>query len=466
MGDLGEHAFRFIDFLQSTSQKIWQTLPLGPTHGDLSPYQCLSSNAGNPALIDIRVLEQQGLISEKDIKALPDEDTLLTKRRCIAQAWKQLSKQENDLGHAYKHFCGEQDNWLHDYALYIALKITHEHKSWTDWPASLRDRNKTALKTFYQKNKVSVDAIKFEQFLFFNQWHKLKSYANERGIELFGDLPIFVAHDSAEVWCDRHLFLLDDNGHPTSVAGVPPDYFSATGQRWGNPLYHWDAMQSEGFRWWINRLDVQLKLFDLVRIDHFRGFEAYWDIPADEPTAINGNWVKAPGEQLFQHLKAHFGDNLPLVAEDLGIITPEVDALREQFNLPGMKILQFAFGGDNDNPYLPHNHVNNTVVYTGTHDNDTTIGWFESLTEQEHDYIYNYLYQSEKPVQWLMIAAAMASVANTCIIPFQDVLGLNGEHRMNTPGTVEGNWRWRFEWEWLTEEMGEQLRALTHTYQR
>lgn len=466
IGELGQEAFRFIDVLHSANQRLWQTLPLGPTHADMSPYQSLSSNAGNPALIDLAPLIQKGLISSSDLSPKTYENVLLAKRRCISDAWHKINGHLGEFEQDFFAFCEKQSDWLHDYALYIALKNSHSHSAWTEWPQALRDRDRKALETFYEQHKSNVDAIKFEQFLFFEQWNKLKTYANQRDIEIIGDLPIFVAHDSAEVWSDRKTFLLDENGHSTIIAGVPPDYFSETGQRWGNPLYDWNALAQDGFQWWIKRIENQLELFDLIRIDHFRGFESYWAIPADEETAINGEWKPAPGEKLFNALRGHFGSKLPFIAEDLGIITPEVDALREQFDLPGMKILQFAFDENNDNPYLPHKHTNNSVVYTGTHDNNTTVGWFEELTDDTRQYVYRYLLNSQEDIHWLLIETALASTANTCVIPFQDILGLDGEHRMNTPGTTEGNWRWRFEWDWLKEEQIEKLRQLTHMYQR
>jgi 4-alpha-glucanotransferase len=308
--------------------------------------------------------------------------------------------------------------------------------------------------------------VRFEQFDFFRQWHALKEYANHKGILLFGDLPIFVAHDSADVWAQQDYFQLDDGGRPTVVAGVPPDYFSATGQRWGNPHYRWDRMRQDGFRWWLVRFEIQLRLFDLVRIDHFRGFEAYWEIPAGHDTAMGGRWVQAPGDALFEVLRRHF-DTLPVVAEDLGVITPEVEALRLRHGFPGMRILQFAFDGGSANPYLPHNHRHMTVVYTGTHDNDTTVGWYGSLSEATRRYMEEYLHSAgEEPMPWPLIRAAMASVANLAVIPMQDVLALDGTHRMNTPGKPDGNWRWRFKWDQINDGTAGKLRRLSELYGR
>jgi len=464
-GELGDEAFSFVDFLHETGQSLWQMLPVGPTHGDLSPYQALSSHAGNPVFVSLTPLQEAGFLHTIGHPGAY-EDVLQFKRRCIASAWTAVTQQlNNEWMDAFDTFCDGQ-TWLHDYALFIALRNQHGHQSWTDWPEPFRSRDQQALKSFYQQHQQIVDAIKFEQYLFFTQWQKLRDYASKKNVQLLGDLPIFVAHDSAEVWCRPELFLLDEQGKPTEVAGVPPDYFSETGQRWGNPLYNWQEIQKQSFQWWIERIETQLQLFDKVRIDHFRGFEAFWAIPATEETAINGQWRKAPGEELFTALQQHFSMPLPLIAEDLGIITPEVDALRKRFKLPGMKILQFAFGGQPDNPYLPHNHEKNAVVYTGTHDNNTTLGWYKSLPENEKRHVHEYLFQSEEPINWLLIKAAAASVANTCILPLQDVMGLDGLHRMNTPGTTEGNWRWRFDWSQLGAKEKTKLKTLTQVYGR
>ena len=333
------------------------------------------------------------------------------------------------------------------------------------WPPTLRDRQPQAMAQARARLADELDFIRFEQFQFFRQWLALKGYANARGVRLFGDMPIFVAHDSAEVWARRPFFLLDDEGHPRVVAGVPPDYFSETGQRWGNPLYDWAYMESHGFAFWVERLQTQLLLFDLVRIDHFRGFEAYWEIPAADDTAINGRWVEAPGDALFRHLHEIF-DPLPLVAEDLGIITPEVELLRDGYGLPGMKILQFAFSGDPDNPYLPFRHVANSVVYTGTHDNDTTLGWYTSLDDGQRRHVDEFFGYSQEPMPWPMIRSALASRARLAVIPMQDLLGLDGSHRMNLPGTVEGNWGWRFDWSELDADLADRLRRRVVMYAR
>ena len=330
---------------------------------------------------------------------------------------------------------------------------------WWRWPASLRDREPQALAEARARLGDALEYLTFEQFLFFGQWMALKAYANERDIKLFGDMPIFVAHDSAEVWAHPELFDLDAEGMPRKVAGVPPDYFSETGQRWGNPLYDWDRMGVDGYAFWINRMHVQLELFDIVRIDHFRGFEAFWEIPAEDENAINGRWVAAPGDELFDRLHDEF-DPLPLVAEDLGIITPEVDALRRRYGLPGMRILQFAFGDGPDNPYLPFHHPRNTVVYTGTHDNDTCVGWFNGLQPHEKEFVFQILETKPRDdIAWLMIETAMQTEANMAIAPLQDFLGLDTSARMNTPGVAEGNWRWRFTWDMLPDDLPQRIHS-------
>jgi 4-alpha-glucanotransferase len=361
-------------------------------------------------------------------------------------------------------FVGEQRYWLENYALFEA--IHQEQKSpWWQWPEGLRDRKPQAMAEARSRLAEDLQYIAFEQYLFFKQWTDLKNYANEKGVKLFGDMPIFVAHDSAEVWANRHLFQLDQQGQPSVVAGVPPDYFSETGQRWGNPLYRWELMEQDGFSFWIDRLKSKLARFDLVRIDHFRGFEAYWEIPAADENAVNGRWVKAPGTALFEHLSKIYG-SLPLVAEDLGIITPEVEALRDGFGLPGMKVLQFAFSGDSENPYLPYNHQENSIVYTGTHDNDTTLGWYRNLTDESRTSVDEYLGNSREPMPWPMIRAALSSRARLAMLPMQDILALGGEHRMNLPGTTEGNWTWRFSWDQVEDELAPCLRHLNDIYGR
>lgn len=466
LGRLGEDSFRFIDFLADIGATVWQMLPLGPTLENLSPYQTLSVHAGNTELISLRRLYEWGWLSEEPVCEGHDghwrgyqHEQLCEARRGFME---RASQEDRD---AYSQFVGRHFNWLEDYVLYQALKVHHDGVPWWEWEEPLRDCDSRALAKAQEELADELEQGRFEQFLFYHQWHRVRDYAHEQGVLLFGDMPIFVAHDSAEVWARRDLFDLDERGHPHTVAGVPPDYFSETGQRWGNPQYDWDRMQADGFIWWKERLGSQLELFDFIRIDHFRGFEAYWSIPAHEETAINGHWIKAPGEELFDALKERYGE-LPFVAEDLGIITPEVDALRARYGLPGMKILQFAFGSGPENPYLSHNHEKNTVVYTGTHDNNTTLGWIESSTPELLTEVMDYLGKPAEPMPWPIIRTALASVATLAVIPLQDVLALDGQHRMNTPGTSEGNWEWRFDWDWITDETRRRMAHLIELYGR
>ncbi|HWP00407.1 MAG TPA: 4-alpha-glucanotransferase [Methylococcus sp.] len=453
-GDLGPDAYRFLDFLGACGATAWQTLPVNPTHEDGSPYQCTSVHAGNPLLINLGWLVERGWLDQAAIDD-SSEDPRAMRRDCLRLAFEAFRRlgQNDSLYSAFGDFVRSNDWWLDDYALYAALREVHRDEPWQAWPAPLRDRHPEALASARTLYADSVARVRFEQFVFFEQWRQLRDAAHGKGILLFGDMPIFVAADSADVWAGREFFLLDERGYPRVVAGVPPDYFSATGQRWGNPHYDWNRMESTGFSWWLDRLRTQLKLYDWIRIDHFRGFEAYWEIPADSATAIEGRWVKAPGEALLERCFEVFGgDALPLVAEDLGVITPEVEALRRRFHIPGMLILQFAFEGGPVNPYLPHNHLPNSVVYTGTHDNDTTLSWFEGLSIEQQRHIYDYLGQSGLPMPAALVQSALASVARLAVLPMQDVLGLGRGHRMNTPGTVGDNWKWRFAWWQLRDE--------------
>jgi 4-alpha-glucanotransferase len=459
-GELGDEALRFIDFLAEAGQRIWQVLPLGPVHEDLSPYQSLSAFAGNPALIGRQWL-LEGL------------------RTCPAwqEAWSQLGKaalieqcHQHCMGDPAQHrdfqdFCRQQASWLEDYALFMLLKQRFDGLGWYDWPVVYRDRDPAALAALRHEAGEALQGYRYEQFLFYTQWQRVRAYAHTRGIDILGDMPIFVAYDSADVWACRDAFLLDEGGHPTVVAGVPPDYFSVTGQRWGNPHYDWEWMEADEFRWWHWRIAQHLQLFDMFRIDHFRGFEACWEIPAWEETAINGRWVKVPGDQLFASLEAQFG-RLPIIAEDLGVITEEVTALRKKYRLPGMLILQFAFDSGPDNPYLPCNHTPDSVVYTGTHDNDTTMGWYQGLDVAQQQRVLGYLGHPAESMPWALIEAAYASVAQWAIIPMQDMLELGSEHRMNTPGVTQGNWQWRFQWAQLPGALPSRLAKLCKRWER
>jgi 4-alpha-glucanotransferase len=450
-GTLGAQAHRFVDWLADAGLRVWQLLPVGPTQADLSPYQSPSAHAGNPRLVDLAQLAHEGWLSAAALPARDDaaHDAAL---KLAGRAFRQGGGEGSA---AFRSFCNQQAYWLEDYVLFQALH-DHHRSGWWQWPAALRDREPPALDAARQELADELAQYRFEQFTFFTQWMEIKRHANGRGVLLFGDVPIFVAHDSAEVWANPQDFLLDATGDTRVVAGVPPDYFSETGQRWGNPLYDWQALAGDGFRFWIERLRTQLALFDLVRIDHFRGFEAYWEIPSDEPTAIHGRWVSAPGDALFERLHEVFGA-LPLVAEDLGIITEDVEALRDRYGLPGMKILQFAFDGSPENPYLPARHPENAVVYTGTHDNDTTVGWWQGLNAEEQARVAEILGGLNEDMPWPLVQAALDSRAHLTVLPMQDLLGLGSEHRMNVPGTSEGNWRWRLEWDWVAPGLATDL---------
>ena len=464
LGELGHDAFRFIEFLQAAGITVWQVLPMGPTHSDLSPYMSPSVHAGNPRMISLERLRERGWLAE-DVDVSGDAQQRHRKLLCAAMRGFEAHASEQDQ-FAFRAFQEKHKLWLENFAIYQSLRQQHQGLSWTEWPRGLRDRDPHALNEARIELANDIEQACFEQFVFCSQWMEIKHYANERGILLFGDMPIFVAHDSAEVWAGREYFDLDDEGHPRTVAGVPPDYFSETGQLWGNPHYCWSRMAEDGYQWWVNRLHTALNLFDVVRIDHFRGFEAYWEIDAGAETAIDGHWVKGPGKKLFEALRKAF-PHLPLVAEDLGIITPEVEQLRDHYGLPGMKILQFAFDGNPENPYLPHNHPTNSVVYTGTHDNNTTSGWYEELGEDTQHYARDYLGVGEDvPMPQAMINAALSSPARLAMIPMQDLLGLGGEARMNVPAEGENNWRWRFQWDQVPPDLASQLAHVVKLYGR
>jgi 4-alpha-glucanotransferase len=473
IGDLGPAAYVWVDALACARQKIWQVLPLGPTgYGD-SPYQCFSSFAGNPNLISPEVLVEDGLLAAADLDGgqFPEDrvdygSVIVFKARLLAQAWEKFhSGAAPDLHLPFQEFRERQQAWLEDFGLFMALKEAQPGSSWPEWQREFVFREPAALARAHRDLANRVGLEQFKQFLFFRQWGRLKAHANTKGIQLVGDLPIFVAGDSVDVWAHPELFALDDQRRPAVVAGVPPDYFSHTGQLWGNPLYNWHALKETGYAWWVARLRALRQLVDWIRLDHFRGFEAYWEIPADMPTAEVGRWVPGPGADLFDTVRAALG-HLPLLAEDLGLITPEVEALRERLGLPGMRILQFAFGGATETRFLPHNYERNTVVYTGTHDNDTTNGWFQSLGEHERSFFKRYVCRSGPDVAWDLMRLAWASVADWALAPLQDVLGLGNEARMNRPGQLGGNWTWRFRAEMLTESLLERLADMTAVYGR
>lgn len=486
IGDLGPAAYAFADFLEQAGQSLWQVLPLGPTgYGD-SPYACYSAFAGNTLLISPEMLVADGLLPRTEIaglNSLPEgrvdfELVHARKDALLQKAFAAFRKSEDsELRVAFETFRQSAADWLDDYALFRALKDDHGGSAWNEWAPDLVRRDSGSLAKARERLHAEIEAQRFYQFLFSRQWFALKSYCNERGIKIIGDLPIFVAHDSADVWTSPEQFKLDNDGRPVVVAGVPPDYFSATGQLWGNPLYNWQRMLGDGFKWWIKRVAATLHVVDIVRIDHFRGFAACWEIPGGDKTAERGRWVEAPGHELFMAIRSALGSQLPIIAEDLGVITPDVVELRDAFAFPGMRILQFAFSSDKKNIDLPHNYVPNVVAYTGTHDNDTTIGWFRSVAgagstrdaeqiERERKFCLAYLDSNGKEIHWDFIRAVQASVADTAVVPLQDLLGLGTEARMNLPNSTEGNWSWRFRAEALTAGISDRLRSLTELYGR
>lgn len=466
-GDFGHEAYRFIEFLNTHGFKVWQMLPLGPTHDDRSPYQCLSSHAGNPQLISLDWLADKGWLDLAEISVPMSDDSF--RSACLNFASNVFHQVNDDaLKHDVDAFVKENAHWLNDYALFISLKNKHEKKPWYEWPTSLLERKSTALSAARKELADEIAQVIFEQYVFFKQWHEIRDYAKQHGIELFGDLPIFVARDSADVWAERENFLIENNGEMQFIAGVPPDAFSDTGQRWGNPLYDWEYMQSSKFKWWKERIKSQIKLFDMVRIDHFRGLQACWQIPQEEETAINGEWVEVPGREMLAVLFDSL-DCLPLVAEDLGVITDPVIELKESFDLPGMKVLQFAFDGSNDNPHLPHNHHVRDIVYSGTHDNDTTLGWAMNQNNYNGRFLDEYVgtnKSDENAKYWSIMRLAFSSVSFLCVLPMQDLLSLDSSSRMNTPGTTKDNWRWRFDWSQVKDDSMKNISHFMALYQR
>lgn len=491
IGDLGREAAVFIDFLTESRQSLWQVLPLGPTgYGD-SPYQCFSAFAGNTLLVSPQLLVDDGLLHAEDLRGaprFPDDQVdfgqvINYKNDLLRRAYRRYSEEgataaagRGNHRAACDAFAKAQAAWLDDYALYRALKDEQGGAAWNKWPAELARRDGQALDDARRRLADNIEEQKFLQYLFFKQWSAIKARANAANIKIIGDVPIFVAFDSADVWTHPEQFKLDEDGEPTVVAGVPPDYFSATGQLWGNPIYDWERMRADDFAWWVERFRATLETVDVVRVDHFRGFAACWEIPGGDDTAVNGRWVKSPGRELFAAVRAALGE-LPIIAEDLGVITPDVEALRDDSGFPGMRILQFAFGGDAQSQDLPHNYIPNAVVYTGTHDNDTTIGWYTSAAgagstrtaaqiENERHFCRRYLHTDGREVNWDFIRAVFASVAHTAVVPLQDVIGLGGEARMNLPATTSGNWSWRYRPNDLTAAMRERLKDLTELYGR
>lgn len=476
IGTLGKEAYAFIDFLKKSRQKLWQIFPLGPTgYGD-SPYQSFSSFAGNPYLIDFDLLIEAHLLSEEDLRDVffVDNEEYIDygavynqKYPLLRKAYENFKSSDNhEMRENLEHFKRENASWLNDYSLYISLKNHFNGLPWNEWAHDIKNREHGAMEHYRNELADDIEYHNFIQFLFFKQWGDVKRYANENGIKIIGDIPIFVAADSSDAWANPEIFLFDEERKPVKVAGVPPDYFSATGQLWGNPLYNWQKLKETNYSWWVERVRANLSTCDIIRIDHFRGFEAYWAVPYGDDTAINGQWEPGPGIDLFNAIKSQLGE-LPIIAEDLGLMTQGVIDLREATGFPGMKILGFAFDSGEENDYLPHTYTKNCVVYTGTHDNDTLIGWFQKAKEEDRQFARDYLNsRSDDEIHWDAIRGAWSSVASMAISPVQDFLGLGSEARINTPGVAAGNWQWRLRHGVLTDELAERIAKLTRVYSR
>lgn len=476
IGDLGQGAYDFIDFLEASGQHLWQVLPLGPTGFGDSPYQGFSAFAGQPLIISPDKLMEMGLLTKEDLGKIPQWNPRKTdygtaiqfKTRLLKTAFLAFQKTTDEaLLLEFSKFCARESDWLEDYCLFMAGKDSHEGRCWLEWEDDLRSASTKVKKAWHTKLAESVRYYQFLQFIFDKQWMELRTYAHSHEVKIIGDIPIFVALDSCDVWANKKLFQLDTKGYPTSVAGVPPDYFSATGQLWGNPLYDWEYHKKTGYEWWIKRVRRQLSMVDYLRIDHFRGFEAYWSVPAKETTAINGKWVKGPGADLFKAIQNALGEDLPIFAEDLGVITPEVEALRDQFQFPGMKVLQFGFGDMEDTSYIPHFYTTtNCICYTGTHDNDTTVGWYHAQSEEIKDRVRRYGNTDGNLIGWDFIRFAFSSIAKYAIFPIQDLFLMGSDARMNTPGVAAANWNFRYLPEDLTRERQEWLLRTTQLYNR
>jgi len=474
IGDLGPNAFGFIEFLESAGQTLWQIFPLGPTgYGD-SPYQCFSAFAGNPLLISPELLQKDGLLNNSDLQNIPNYNptqidfgsVINYKYELLCKAFQNFKKKQVQFDDECGDFCEKNNYWLDDYSLFMAAKQFHGGVQWTQWDPTIAFRQN--IPEWKNKLKDEIEFQKFLQFTFDRQWTNVRSYANQNGVQIIGDIPIFIAYDSADLWANRELFTVREDGTLEFVAGVPPDYFSVTGQLWGNPLYKWKEMEKDNFTWWRKRISKLFEMADILRIDHFRGFDAYWEIPGNAKTAMDGRWVKAPGEKLFNSIKKALGD-LPIIAEDLGVITDSVVALRDHFDFPGIKILQFGLGIDGDKKFLPHNHIKNCIVHTGSHDNETTRGFLESERNKKsgiYEWTQKYFNYYGDNMTYELIRSAYASVANICVIPMQDILNLGNEARMNLPGTLGGNWIWRFTWDQIPDSIANHYKELTVMFER
>lgn len=473
IGDLGHIAYDFVDYLVSAGQTLWQVLPFGPTgYGD-SPYQGFSAFAGQPLLINLDFLEEGGYLTREELMSYPElpEDyvdygaVITAKEKLFQIAYKRFMEMtpDNSEWEIYDEFCRSEAFWLDDYALFMALKDVNGGKLWLEWEEEHRNPTEEQKKLLAEKYKERVEYHRVIQYLFFSQWDSLQAYARKNGIRIVGDIPIFVSLDSADVWAHKNLFQLDEDGYPVVVAGVPPDYFSETGQLWGNPLYNWEEHEREGYRWWIERIRRQLQVVDYIRIDHFRGFDSYWAVPYGAENAVHGKWMEGPKEKLFLAIQKEIGEKLPIWAEDLGVITEDVEKLRDTFQFPGMKILQFAFEDVEDNDMMPEHHTRNCICYTGTHDNDTTTGWYRHLGADSRRKVNSYMHTGAALISWAFIRTAMESAADYVVIPLQDIMSLDSEARMNTPGKAWGNWSWRFRKEDMDEFWAAYLRHLTKT---
>lgn len=475
IGTFSREAYAFVDFLEQAGQRLWQILPLGPTgYGD-SPYQSFSTFAGNPYYIDLEALIDEGYLTREDCEQedfggeagyVDYEKIYRTRFRVLRKAYDRAAGEGLEKSEAYQRFMQENAFWLEDYALYMAVKNTYGGICWIEWEEGIRLRREESLEQYRADCREEIGFYCFQQYLFLRQWRKLKAYANQKGIEIVGDIPIYVAFDSADTWAGPELFCLDENREPVAVAGCPPDAFSATGQLWGNPLYRWEYHQETGYDWWMTRIAYCYRLYDVLRIDHFRGFDEYWAVPYGDETAENGRWEKGPGYELFRTMKEKLGKK-KVIAEDLGFLTDSVLKLVRKTGYPGMKVLQFAFDSREESDYLPHNYGHNCVVYTGTHDNDTTVGWWDTIPAGDRRFARQYLdLKGRNNIQWAFIRAALASVADTAVIPLQDYLGLGSEARINIPSTLGDNWRWRYEESQLTQELADKIRNMTKTYGR
>lgn len=472
IGAFGKEAYEFVDFLKEAGQSYWQILPLGMTSFGDSPYQSFSAYAGNPYFIDLNILIEAGFLNADELididfgddeEEVDYEKVFLNRMPILRSAYRRAIKEKRDEILAFKE---ENIDWIDDYSLYMTAKTDHDLKSWQEWDEDIKLRKPEAIKYYRDNFEEEINFWVYLQYEFFKQWNSLKKYANDNGIEIIGDIPIYVAEDSADVWANSNLFLLDEELRPTKVAGCPPDAFSETGQLWGNPIYDWDAMEELGFDWWIKRIEANYRLYDIIRIDHFRGFESYWQVPYGDKTAIDGEWIQGPGMKLFNAIKNKLGD-ISVIAEDLGFLTDEVLKFREESGFPGMKVLQFAFDTREESDYLPHNYDKNCVVYTGTHDNDTADGWFENANKDDVELSIKYLnLNKDEGYNWGFIRGAWSSVANLAIAQMQDFLGLGDEARMNIPSTLGGNWQWRFKADCLTDELAERINNITKLYGR